>query len=112
LIGRRKTVFAGVFFGLLGFTIVLWGVFPRWMGYVMFVSGPCYIINSCLYLFWPGYSGTITALLLLPALISHFWLVGWLLVNTPHPSKNRDLSLGFFTKDGEVTEEESTEPQK
>mmetsp|Transcript_58485 Transcript_58485/g.143046 ORF Transcript_58485/g.143046 Transcript_58485/m.143046 type:complete len:287 (-) Transcript_58485:408-1268(-) len=102
-------ILAGVFFGLLGFTIVFWGVFPRWMGYTMFVAGPCYIVNSCLYLFWPGYDGTITALLLLPALISHFWLAGWLLVNTPHPSKNRDLSWDLFKKEAP---EESTEPQK
>eukprot|EP00536_Pseudo-nitzschia_multiseries_P011537 jgi/Psemu1/308318/fgenesh1_kg.399_\ len=76
---------------LLGFTIVLWGVFPRYMGYSMCVAGVGYVINSCLFIFWPGYDGTITWLLLLPALITHFWLAGWLLVNTPHPSKTRDI---------------------
>ncbi|KAG7367526.1 protein of unknown function DUF4386 containing protein [Nitzschia inconspicua] len=84
-------IFGGVFFGLLGFTIVLWGVFPRWMGYIMSLAGFCYILNSSLFLFWPGYDGTVTFILLAPALITHFWLAGWLLVNTPHPSKNRDL---------------------
>jgi hypothetical protein len=85
------------------------------MGYVMFAAGPCYILNSCLFLFWPGYDGTITALLMVPALISHFWLAGWLLVNTPHPSKNRDLWSS--AKEGEeITadddEVDPTEPQK
>jgi Domain of unknown function (DUF4386) len=102
-------VFGGVFFGLLGFTIVLWGVFPRWLGYVMTLSGICYILNSSLFLFWPGYDGTITFLLLLPALVTHFWLAGWLLVNTPHPSKNRDL--WSFHKTEAVEEAEQPESE-
>jgi hypothetical protein len=47
-----------------------------------------------------------TFLFYLPALVSHFWLAGWLLVNTPHPSKNRDL--WSFPKTEAV--EEETEP--
>lgn len=86
-----QQIFGGVFMFLLGFTIVLWGVFPRYMGFSMCFAGLGYGINSCLFLFWPGYDGVITWLLLLPALVTHFWLAGWLLVNTPHPSKNRDL---------------------
>jgi len=86
-----QQIFGGVYMFLLGFTIVLWGVFPRYMGYSMCFAGVGYGINSCLYLFWPGYDGVITWLLLMPALITHFWLAGWLLVNTPHPSKNRDI---------------------
>jgi hypothetical protein len=91
---------------LLGFTIVLWGVFPRWLGYVTTLAGVCYVINSSLFLFWPGYDGTITFLMLLPALISNFWMAGWLLVNTPHPSKNRDL---WSHKSEAVAEAEETE---
>jgi hypothetical protein len=86
-----QQIFGGVFLFLLGSTVLLWGVFPRYMGYAMTFAGLGYGINSCLFLFWPGYEGIVTWLLLLPALISHFWLAGWLLVNTPHPSKNRDL---------------------
>mmetsp|Transcript_1719 Transcript_1719/g.4532 ORF Transcript_1719/g.4532 Transcript_1719/m.4532 type:complete len:287 (-) Transcript_1719:653-1513(-) len=86
-----QQIFGGVYMFLLGFTIVLWGVFPRYMGYSMCFAGVGYGVNSCLYLFWPGYDGVITWLLLMPALITHFWLAGWLLVNTPHPSKNRDI---------------------
>ena len=75
----------------LGFTICLWGVFPRYLGISMCLAGCGYGLNSCLFLFWPGYDGLITWLLLIPALITHFWLAGWLLVNTPHPSKNRNI---------------------
>jgi hypothetical protein len=76
---------------MLGFTILLWGVFPRYMGWAMAISGVTYMLNSALFLFWPGYDGTITFILMFPPLVAHFWLAGWLLVNTPHPSKNRDL---------------------
>ena len=73
----------------------------------MSLSGVCYILNSSLFLFWPGYDGVITFILLTPALISHFWLAGWMLVNTPHPSKNRDL--WSFHKTGAVQEAEESE---
>merc|ERR1719253_2553087 len=69
---------------ILGSTIVLWGVFPRYSGYCMSMAGVGYLINSALFLFWPGYDGLVTWIMLLPALCSHFWLAGWLLVNTPH----------------------------
>lgn len=84
-------IFGGIYMCILGSTIVLWGVFPRYLGYCMCLAGFGYGINSCLFLFWPGYDGIVTWIMLLPALMTHFWLAGWLLVNTPHPSKNRDL---------------------
>jgi len=99
-------VFGGVYMFMLGFTIVLWGVFPRYMGYTMCLAGGGYVLNSCLFLFWPGYDGLITWLLLIPALAAHFWLAGWLLVNTPHPSKNRDLWGTLASKPADVDDED------
>merc|ERR1712232_510156 len=64
----------------------------------MCFAGVGYTINSCAFLFWPSYDGLITWLMLLPAFVTHFWLAGWLLVNTPHPAKNRDLFV-FSRKD-------------
>jgi len=90
-----QQIFGGMFMVLLGGTICLWGVFPRYLGMSMWVAGIGYIVNSCLYLFFPGYDGLITWALLLPALAVHLWLAGWLLVNTPHPSKNRNLFPSF-----------------
>ena len=87
-------VFSGVHMLMLGLTIVLWGVFPRWMGYIILVAGPCMIINSLFYVIWPGYDGDLSLLLDLPMLIAEFWMCGWLLVNVPHPAKNRE----FFGK--------------
>jgi len=103
--------FGGVYMFMLGFVIVLWGVFPRYMGYCMCLAGVGFGINSCLFLFWPGYDGVVTWLLLLPALFAHFWLAGWLLVNTPHPSKNRDL-WGTRRKDPIETEKLAQDPVK
>jgi len=91
-----QQIFGGMYMVLLGSCICLWGVFPRYLGMSMWTAGIGYIVNSCLYLFFPGYDGLITWLLLLPALITHFWLAGWLLVNTPHPSKNRNIFPSFM----------------
>lgn len=90
-----QQIFGGVYMILLGACITMWGVFPRYLGIAMLLAGGGYIVNSSLFLFFPGYDGLITWLLLLPALITHFWLAGWLLVNTPHPSKNRNLFPSF-----------------
>jgi len=90
-----KQIFGGMFMLTLGSCICMWGVFPRYLGMSMFAAGIGYIVNSCLFLFFPGYDGLISWLLLLPALVTHFWLAGWLLVNTPHPSKNRNIFPSF-----------------
>jgi hypothetical protein len=77
----------------LGFAIIMWGVFPRWMGFTIVVAGPCLIANTALFLLWPGYDGELSLILSIPLMVSQFWLAGWMLVNTPHPAKNRDLYL-------------------
>eukprot|EP00531_Pseudo-nitzschia_arenysensis_P002910 CAMPEP_0116124366 /NCGR_PEP_ID=MMETSP0329-20121206/5243_1 /TAXON_ID=697910 /ORGANISM="Pseudo-nitzschia arenysensis, Strain B593" /LENGTH=287 /DNA_ID=CAMNT_0003618343 /DNA_START=106 /DNA_END=969 /DNA_ORIENTATION=+ len=90
-----QQVFGGMYMVMLGACICMWGVFPRYLGMSMWAAGIGYIVNSCLFLFFPGYDGVISWLLLFPALLTHFWLAGWLLVNTPHPSKNRNLFPSF-----------------
>jgi hypothetical protein len=37
------TVFGGINTCLFGFIILMWGVFPRFLGYTIFLSGPAYI---------------------------------------------------------------------
>jgi hypothetical protein len=90
-----QQIFGGMYMVLLGACISMWGVFPRYLGMAMWIAGIGYILNSCLFLFFPGYDGLVTWLMLFPALLTHFWLAGWLLVNTPHPSKNRTLFPSF-----------------
>jgi hypothetical protein len=92
-------VFSGVHIGLLGFAIIMWGVFPRWLGYIAFAAGPSLILNSCLYFLWPGYDGAMTLVFMIPFAITQLWLAGWLLVNTPHPSKNRDIVVSALWRD-------------
>ena len=77
--------------GLFGFIVLHWGVFPRFLGYTISLSCPGYLLSSLLFLVWPGYDGELTVLFLLPVIISEFGLAGWLLANTPHPAKNRDI---------------------
>jgi hypothetical protein len=88
-------VFAGVQMGFFGFIIIMWGVFPRFLGYTIFLSCPAYISGSVLFFFWPGfwpgYDGELNIILMIPIIISEFGLAAWLLVNTPHPAKNRDM---------------------
>ena len=64
------------------------------------------IANSALFVIWPGYDGELSLLLDLPMLIAEFWLCGWLLVNVPHPAKNRE----FFPK-SVVDEPAASEPK-
>jgi len=104
-----QQIFGGMYMVMLGLCICMWGVFPRYLGISMWLAGAGYILNSCLFLFFPGYDGLITWVLLLPALITHFWLAGWLLVNTPHPSKNRDLFPAFYQRQV-MSEPELIEP--
>jgi len=97
-----QQIFGGMYMVMLGSCICMWGVFPRYLGMSMWAAGIGYIINSCLYLFFPGYDGLITWVLLIPSLVTHFWLAGWLLVNTPHPSKNRNLFPSLTSRPGDI----------
>jgi hypothetical protein len=92
-------VFSGIHMGLLGFAIIMWGVFPRWLGYIAFLSGPILILNSFLYMYWPGYDGSGSLIFMAPVAIAELWFAGWLLVNTPHPSKNRDIVVSSLWRD-------------
>eukprot|EP00339_Tiarina_fusa_P002488 CAMPEP_0117045108 /NCGR_PEP_ID=MMETSP0472-20121206/31218_1 /TAXON_ID=693140 ORGANISM="Tiarina fusus, Strain LIS" /NCGR_SAMPLE_ID=MMETSP0472 /ASSEMBLY_ACC=CAM_ASM_000603 /LENGTH=292 /DNA_ID=CAMNT_0004757007 /DNA_START=41 /DNA_END=919 /DNA_ORIENTATION=- len=95
-------VFSGVHLGLLGFTIVMWGVFPRWMGYTILLAGPMLILNSFLIFVMPGYDGAISFFFMIPYFVGTIWLAGWCLVNTPHPSKNREF--GSYPQEDQVLE--------
>lgn len=69
----------------------MWGVFPRWMGITICVAGPALIVNSLCYLIIPGYDGDMNLLFNAPLILAEFWLAGWMLVNVPHPAKNREF---------------------
>ena len=78
----------------------MWGVFPRWLGYLTLIAGPSLIMNSLLILI-AGVEGGISALLMFPYFASIVWLASWLLINTPHPSKNREFG---FSKEQPITQ--------
>lgn len=97
LMNRYGVIFAQIFTGLhycfLGWIITLWGVFPRYLGYALGIAGPCYIINVFLNLFISQYNDDFAIIFALPGIIAQFWLAAWMLVNTPHPSKNRGATV-------------------
>lgn len=80
----------------------MWGVLPRWLGYTIFIAGPSLIVNSLLYALIAGYEGDMSLIFYLPMIGSQLWLAGWLLVNIPHPAKNRE-----FLPTGEKSVEQS-----
>jgi hypothetical protein len=97
LMNRYGVIFAQIFTGLhyclLGLIISMWGVFPRYLGYALSIAGPCYIINVFLNLFISQYNDDFAIIFALPGIIAQFWLAAWMLVNTPHPSKNRGATV-------------------
>ena len=80
----------------------MWGVFPRWLGYLNVAAGPLLILNSFLIFMVPGYDGAISFFFMAPYFISLVWLAGWLLINTPHPSKNREFGATQKTEEEEL----------
>lgn len=97
LMNRYGIIFSQIFSGLhycfLGWIISMWGVFPRYLGYVLSIAGPCYIVNVFLNLIISQYNDELAIILALPGIIAQFWLAAWMLINTPHPSKNRSATL-------------------
>jgi hypothetical protein len=83
-------VFGGLHYCLLSFIITNWGVLPRNLGYAYGIAGPTYIINAFLNLIISKYNDDYAILFALPGVIVHFWSAAWLLVNTPHPAKDRN----------------------
>eukprot|EP00980_Cylindrotheca_fusiformis_P010318 scaffold2299_cov131-Cylindrotheca_fusiformis.AAC.5 len=86
-------IFSGLHYSFLGWIISMWGVFPRHLGYALSIAGPCHIVNVFLNLFIPQYNDELAIILALPGIIAQFWLAAWMLVNTPHPSKNRGATM-------------------
>lgn len=103
--------FAGISMLLFGFIIVMWGVFPRCLGYCILVSGPCFILSSFFYIFWPKYDGNLTVIFMIPVFISYIGLSGWCIVSTPHPAKNRDFIPGLTESRSENVEPQQSQYQ-
>ena len=81
-------IFGGLQYCLMGYIISTWGVLPRLLGYALFIAGPCYVISAFLNIMVSAYDDDYSIIFNIPGLIVQCWLAAWLLINTPHPSKN------------------------
>lgn len=80
----------GVSMLLLGVVIVLYGIFPRTLGWLIGFAGVGYVIDSLLYFLWSGYDGAWTNYLMLPAILGEFGFAGWLLFRAPLVSDHKE----------------------
>jgi uncharacterized protein DUF4386 len=51
--------FFGFYCALLGYLTFRSGYFPKYVGVLLLVGGPCYVINSCMVLLAPAYWATV-----------------------------------------------------
>lgn len=79
----------GLFFGLwlfpMGFIVIKSKIMPIWLGRVIILGGIGYVISTII-----SYSGiefSFNSYLTLPATISEFWMIGYLLIFGIRPSK-------------------------
>ncbi len=79
----------GLFFGLwlipMGYTVASSQRMPIWLGRVLMIGGMGYILNT--FISYAGVSSNWVDLLVIPATIGEFWMIGYLLVFGIRPSR-------------------------
>ncbi|KAL7559073.1 hypothetical protein ACA910_018424 [Epithemia clementina (nom. ined.)] len=83
-------IFFGISMAILGYVVSVWGVFPKWIGYLLGLSGVAYILDSTLYFLKSGYDGQATGILMLPVLITEILFAGCLLLKKQTWSDHRN----------------------
>ena len=72
----------GIFFGLwlmpMGYIVVTSGCMPVWLGRVLILGGIGYLLMT--FLGYAGVKSSLLELMVLPATIGEFWMIGYLLV--------------------------------
>lgn len=78
----------GLFFGLwlipMGSIVISSNRMPRWLGYTLITGGMGYLLNT--FLNYAGFSYAWVDLLVIPATIGEFWIIGYLLFYGIRPS--------------------------
>ena len=64
--------FFGLSMSILGYVIWIWGVFPKWMGGLLFLAGLAYVVDSTLYFVQSGYNGQVSPILMIPVFLAEF----------------------------------------
>lgn len=72
-----------LFFGLwlipMGWCVLRSGWMPKSLGWILIAGGPGYVLNAFVSYLAP-HAGPATALLVVPATIGEFWMIGYLLI--------------------------------
>ena len=83
-------IFFGISMGLHGHVIVVWGVFPKWIGYLLCISGLSYTLDSLLFFTKSGYNGEATGILMIPVLITEIGFAACLVLRKVTVADRRD----------------------
>ncbi|TCB94472.1 DUF4386 domain-containing protein [Micromonospora zingiberis] len=83
LISGNLWTVGGLFFGLwlvpMGWCVLRSGWLPRALGWILVVGGAGYVLNTFVAYLAPG-AGIVADLLVVPATVGEFWILGYLIV--------------------------------
>jgi hypothetical protein len=85
----------GLFFGLwllpMGYIIVSSNRMPRWLGFTLITGGIGYLLSA--FLKYAGVTNPLVDILVIPATVGEFWIVGYLLIfGIRTPNENKESS--------------------
>jgi hypothetical protein len=82
----------GLFFGLwlmpMGFIVISSGRMPVWLGRILFIGGIGYILQT--FIFCAGIKSPYSDILVIPATVGEFWMIGYLLIYGIRPAINNE----------------------
>lgn len=91
---RHGYLIAQIFFGLwllpLGYLVYKSSMFPRVLGVLLMIACFGYLVDMLAFFLVPEVADTISPLVVLPAAVAEFWMVGFLLikgVKVPRPDR-------------------------
>ncbi|QOC89732.1 DUF4386 domain-containing protein [Micromonospora craniellae] len=98
--GHLWTV-GGIFFGLwlipMGWCVLRSGWLPRALGWILVVGGAGYLLNAFVAYLVPG-AGILADLLVVPATVGEFWILGYLIVRGVRRSALTEPARAAATK--------------
>jgi len=82
----------GLFFGLwlmpMGFIVISSGRMPIWLGRILFIGGIGYILQTIV--ICAGVQSPYSDILVIPATVGEFWMIGYLLIFGIRPAINNE----------------------
>lgn len=82
----------GLFFGLwlipMGYIVISSGRMPTWLGRILIVGGIGYILQT--FINCTGVQSPYIRILVIPATVGEFWMIGYLLIYGIRPAHNRE----------------------